>query len=566
MRQEMAVCHTGHSTSGTASTQWPRWIILVGIAFVALAFVSIGSRPLMPVDETRYATVAWEMWHRGSFWVPYLNGDPYDHKPPGLFWLIHLGWWVGGVSEIWPRWIGPLSTLASGVLLAQLGRRLWPLERDLGALAGTVFLGSGFVALYATMLMFDMPLLACLIVAWIGLWESARRGRTRDWVLFGTALGTAIMVKGPVALVYTLPALLLIRLWRPKGALPLRWRGVAIALGLAVAPAAAWLSLVATDGNASYLHRLLIDQTLQRVAGTLGHQRPWWWYLPLLLLLPLPWLLWKDVWRALWRLPALGAEPGVRFTAIVLGAAFPILSVVHGKQAHYLIPLLALAALLVARALHDLHASGRSASPLPALSISAAFLCLIGAAVQWTPGELHGAELAGLFAAPLLAFAPVFLLTGNGDLLDSARRFAVANALTVLALVGIVAPLVGPMFDLRLAAEHVADAQASGRPVAFVGKYQGEFGFLGRLATPVTELRPEQARAWATAHPDGLLVVRRKRAGLVGDETVEFRQPYKTDELLMLGGRSVSDSGTRFRDPVRQGGTPTHPRRQASHG
>ena len=45
------------------------------------------ARPLMPVDETRYAAVAWEMWTRGDFIVPRLDGLPYDHKPPLLFWL-----------------------------------------------------------------------------------------------------------------------------------------------------------------------------------------------------------------------------------------------------------------------------------------------------------------------------------------------------------------------------------------------------------------------------------------------------------------------------------------------
>ena len=53
---------------------------------------SIWLRPLWPVDETRYASVAWEMWLRGDFLVPYVNGEPYSHKPPLLFWLIQLGW------------------------------------------------------------------------------------------------------------------------------------------------------------------------------------------------------------------------------------------------------------------------------------------------------------------------------------------------------------------------------------------------------------------------------------------------------------------------------------------
>lgn len=65
-------------------------LLWTGLWLVLLA-VSLATRPLMPIDETRYASVAWEMWLRGDFLVPYLNGVPYSHKPPLLFWLFHLG-------------------------------------------------------------------------------------------------------------------------------------------------------------------------------------------------------------------------------------------------------------------------------------------------------------------------------------------------------------------------------------------------------------------------------------------------------------------------------------------
>ncbi|MCL4764140.1 MAG: glycosyltransferase family 39 protein, partial [Burkholderiales bacterium] len=59
--------------------------------FALLAAVALASRTAMPVDETRYLAVAWEMWTRGDFHVPHLNGAPYSHTPPLLFWLIHAG-------------------------------------------------------------------------------------------------------------------------------------------------------------------------------------------------------------------------------------------------------------------------------------------------------------------------------------------------------------------------------------------------------------------------------------------------------------------------------------------
>src|SRR6185312_2993924 len=70
-------------------------------------------RPPLPVDETRYLAVAWEMWNGGNYLVPHLNGIPYHHKPPLLFWLMTLGWAVFGVSETWARLVAPLFGLGT---------------------------------------------------------------------------------------------------------------------------------------------------------------------------------------------------------------------------------------------------------------------------------------------------------------------------------------------------------------------------------------------------------------------------------------------------------------------
>jgi 4-amino-4-deoxy-L-arabinose transferase-like glycosyltransferase len=94
-----------------------------------LLAVALEVRPLLPVNETRYVGVAWEMWLRGDFLVPYLNGEPYSHKPPLLFWLIQAGWAVFGVNEWWPRLVAPLVSLLVMALAVHLARLLWPGDR-----------------------------------------------------------------------------------------------------------------------------------------------------------------------------------------------------------------------------------------------------------------------------------------------------------------------------------------------------------------------------------------------------------------------------------------------------
>jgi len=74
----------------------PGWSWLV--AWGALVAIVLAVRPLLAPDETRYLSVAWEMWNHGDWLVPHLNGAPYSDKPPALFWGILLGWRVFGVG------------------------------------------------------------------------------------------------------------------------------------------------------------------------------------------------------------------------------------------------------------------------------------------------------------------------------------------------------------------------------------------------------------------------------------------------------------------------------------
>jgi 4-amino-4-deoxy-L-arabinose transferase-like glycosyltransferase len=480
------------SAGHTFDTRTWWWLALAGS--LGLGLLSLWLRPLLPVDETRYLTVAWEMWDRGSFLLPSLNGALYEHKPPLLFWLIHAGWAVTGVGETWPRLIGPLGTLASAWLLSRLGARLWPQSPQVGRFGGLLFLGSVFVAFYGTALMFDLPLLVFVCLGWLALHDAAVRGRWRDWLGYGLAFAAAMLTKGPVAMVYLLPPLLAWRWWAP---MPLRPRGarkVTTALAIAVALPLAWLLLADRQSQGELLRRVLFEQTLGRVQGELGHPRPPYWYLPFLPLMALPWTLWPRAWRALGGLWRQRDDRGLRLVAATVVPGFVLLSAVGGKQVHYLLPLLALGLMALARGLQDVV----------------------------VPRQLVRRAQSGL-------------------------------AVIALAMVAGFA-LLAPRYDLADAGRHVGQEQRAGREVLYVGNYQGEFGYYGRLRAPVRELSPAQAQEWVRAFPDGLVIARRKRLLLRGSPRPEYAQRYKTDELLMFRAGDLVASGSGFREPGRDAG------------
>lgn len=461
------------------------------LAIAGVAVCTVLFRPLLPVDETRYLAVAWEMWWRGDFMLPWLNGEPYHHKPPLLFWLIHLGWAVGGVNEIWPRLISPLSAIAAVLGMRALAKQLWPDRPQIAELAPMLAFGSVFLLAYQSALMFDTLLLALLLGSWIQLHRCllAPTPSAVGWLLLWGSL--ALLCKGPVALIHLLGPLLAWLWWRPVDR-P-RWRPMRLPLllvALASLPLLLWALAASERGGEAFRQALLYGQTLERIQGGMGHPRPVWFYLPFLLLLPLPWSLWPPAWRALSRWRGLRRESAARYLFATLMLASLIHLLVAGKQVHYLIPMLVLGLLLLARLLSE------RPEQIAAVSRISATLGLL--------------LCAGLILA-------------SGALATRYPIHAVGVAL--------------------------AEAERLGRPVAYVGHYQGEFQFAGRLREPIQPLTPARAQAWALAHPDGLLFAREKRLRGALKERSEARFDYKGTPLWFLPAAAFIDASVEAVSP-----------------
>ncbi|UKI41031.1 MAG: hypothetical protein L6V95_13190 [Candidatus Melainabacteria bacterium] len=64
--------------------------ILFGI-FICGYIVFLGSYQLLDPDETRYVTMARDMFQTKDYLTLYLNGEYFFEKPPLFFWLECLG-------------------------------------------------------------------------------------------------------------------------------------------------------------------------------------------------------------------------------------------------------------------------------------------------------------------------------------------------------------------------------------------------------------------------------------------------------------------------------------------
>ena len=152
------------------ATPWLRLTALAVLAFAGSTLVLILLRPLLPIDETRYLTVAWEMWLGGSKIVPHLNGEVYSHKPPMLFWLINLVWLATGPAELAARLVAPAFGAISVVLTAVLARRLWPEDPSRAGFAALILATSGVFLAFGSATMFDTMLTVATLVAVMAIW------------------------------------------------------------------------------------------------------------------------------------------------------------------------------------------------------------------------------------------------------------------------------------------------------------------------------------------------------------------------------------------------------------
>ena len=183
------------------------------LLWLFLVIVSLNGRSYLPIDETRYVTVAWNMWLNNDYLVPYLNGVAYSHKPPLLFWLINLGWKVFGVNDWWPRLVPSLFALTSVFVTRKIAGQLWPNLVTVKDNASLILIGSGLWVLYTTALMFDMMIAFFTTLGILGLLMALQDQSKKGWLLFALAIGGGLLAKGPTILLQLLPVALLAAWW-----------------------------------------------------------------------------------------------------------------------------------------------------------------------------------------------------------------------------------------------------------------------------------------------------------------------------------------------------------------
>lgn len=556
---------------------WP-WLPL----WLLVALVAIFSHGPMPLFSTRTLAVAWDMWSHGQWLVPHLNGQAYSEKAPLLFWMIHAGWFAFGVNDVWPRVLEVGFGATELILAMLLARRLFPDHPWVAKATPWMLMALGYAFLFDLQIMYDVLLAVWALAALLCLTPKPGRVEPR-WLLFGLCIGLGLLTKGPIMLLHVVFPWLLGPLWNSWAANHrARWYGrgvLAVLLGLVIL--AAWIVPAVLVGGPDYRHRLLFTQTAARVVDGVqhamplqSHSRPWWWYFSRLPLILFPFFFWPRAWFAIGALRRPLAT-GLRFCLCWLIPMFIVLSVISGKQAYYPLPEFAGTMLLIGGAIAVLHERHPRLArhawlgtwPLGVGGIALGILLFI---LPWLVSAGHvtstwtttAATVSRYFSIAFILLGLLLLMRGRGEM----RRLALAGLLGALAINTLFTLAWWPHYNQSPTSQLLGQAETDNRSIGYVGGYDGQFHFRGRLTQPIVELHnPVAIEHFARHHPHGLIVTHPDQLDAKARRYAVLIQPFRSSWTVTWPAATLADiqSGRTPPEPAQPTRIidPDHPRR-----
>jgi 4-amino-4-deoxy-L-arabinose transferase-like glycosyltransferase len=438
-----------------------RWIRAnrVPLLFALVVLLMAPCRDLWAPDEPDFAQCVREMRERGSWLLPYLNGQPYSEKPILFYWLMkgsaicfeRITGGAGFVNGI-SAWALRLPSALSAIAF-MFGLRAWAarfLERDLAEPAAMVLATVSIWVWQAQAIQIDMVFAALLAgswLAWLGgyLLLRGHPGRPLEERRFFlgsyAALALSFLAKGPLALALTGPLWLAFLAWqRDLGAVRRVRAGQGLLLGaLIILP---WYVAAGVRGGPAYAYEMVVRQNLERALHAWDHIQPPWKYVEYLAGDFFPWTLLLPSLALFLRRSGAHRQASGRFLMLAVAVPFLLLSCSQSKQGKYLLMAYPFLALLTADLLRSRERGpgARRLGGLLAAGIGLPALALTAVAWFGAGGPRLQAQLQP-FLGPLRLDAAILLL---GAAAISARawagsgRFLAREAALALGLVFLV--------------------------------------------------------------------------------------------------------------------------------
>jgi 4-amino-4-deoxy-L-arabinose transferase-like glycosyltransferase len=400
-------------------------LFLLLIAFAAVLFLGgLGRLALFGRDEALYAEAGREMLATGDWVTPRINGAPFFEKPPLYYWLAAGGYWAIGVSPLAARLPSALAAIATVLLTAAVGARVWGARA--GLLAGLALATSLQMAVIGRMGILDVPLTCLTLLALVAYGRWVRQDSIGASAAFGVFVGLAVLMKGLAGTIPLAVAVLdaLIRVIRGHR-LRVSRSSTAVAAICLLAVAAPWYGAMAALHAGAFGSTLLLREHLTRMVQPMqGHGGPVFYYIVLIAVSFFPWVVFVP--GALLRKEG-DDRASFWHTLCVIWIAYILISfsVVRTKLPGYVTPLFPAMALLVGAEL-DRRLAKPGRAPWIGVAVASAVLAAL---ISLLPelGERLGRRVGAAHEArrlilPVTIWASGYAVIAVGSLLALVRR------------------------------------------------------------------------------------------------------------------------------------------------
>lgn len=269
---------------------WPALVLLAGVVSYIPWLGSYG--PLDPTDSF-FLESGRESIELNQYLLPLNNYVPWLDKPILFFWMVAGSYKLFGINVFAGRLPAALSAILAGLVLYAGCRPM--LRRSVAALAAIIFLANPLSSIIGHVCLTDMTLCLFLTGAILFLFKGSRYGSKTDLLIAYTSLGLAVLNKGPIAVILCGLAFFPYFLSISKGIKdfgknvlsinPVLGVGIVLLLNLP------WYIAAAMATNGKFLYTFFWEQNFGRMMGTVNHQGPFWFYIPVYFCGLFPWSL-----------------------------------------------------------------------------------------------------------------------------------------------------------------------------------------------------------------------------------------------------------------------------------
>ena len=324
------------------------YFLFLAIALFVL-LVNLGSYGLAETSEARYAEISREMLQSGDYINPELLGVFHYHKPPLTYYITTLGYRIFGVNEFGARFFLQIAIIVELLLVYGMAMLLYN-NRKIAFTSGLIYFSMPIVLISSRNLTTDAYLTAFILGA-VYCWQYyTTKGRTESLYLFYLLSAMALLTKGPVSLLFILTYIIVYKIIYKLSSKISIHHVLGICICLVIGSSWYFVVVVNTPGLWDYF---LGKQIMERITqNTYNRSKPFWFYLPLVFGLVLPW--WLMFYKRTFKISGIWAKLSRQDRVLLVCSlcTFLVFSIFKTKLILYILPIFWILVILIAAQLY----------------------------------------------------------------------------------------------------------------------------------------------------------------------------------------------------------------------